>query len=82
MSTPRRSLSFLLTLWLVWGLPDVARACPNCRLGRDVRAAFFDENFLGRLFVVALPLLLVTLVGVALFRLGRPRGASVKGESS
>jgi hypothetical protein len=39
--------------------PPPARACPGCRLGREVRAAALGEGFWGNLAAAGLPLMVV-----------------------
>jgi hypothetical protein len=39
--------------------PAPARACPGCRLGREVRAAAVSDGFWGNLAAAGLPLAVV-----------------------
>jgi hypothetical protein len=51
--------------------PRVTRACPDCAIGRQVRATLFDERFWPSLAAVALPILIVGVVSALLYRIGK-----------
>jgi hypothetical protein len=52
---------------------DIVHACPDCALGREVRARVLSESFWVRLGVAALPLLLLAAIAVVLYRIGLDR---------
>jgi hypothetical protein len=48
-----------------------AWACPNCATAQDVRAWMVQDHPVERLFVVVLPLLVLSIVVAVLERIGR-----------
>lgn len=54
-------------------LSAVAEACPNCPTARLVRASVFDTNFWTYLMFITLPLLVLALVCILLYRIGLER---------
>jgi hypothetical protein len=55
------------------GASPVARACPDCTLGRVARAQVWSHDFLFNAAVSLTPFLLVVAVSVWADRIGRPR---------
>jgi hypothetical protein len=51
--------------------PAPARACPGCRLGREVRAAAVSDGFWGNLAAAGLPLAVVVATAGLLERVRR-----------
>lgn len=72
----RRVLIGPATLMLL-GLACVgnAHACPDCQLGRDVRARIASDSFWANLGMILLPLVLLAVVVWLLHRIGRPSAA-------
>lgn len=62
---------------LLW--PEGALACPDCRLGREVRARVVSEGFWFNLLVTILPGVLTAAVALALSRIGRPTSSKAAG---
>jgi hypothetical protein len=52
-------------------VPRLASACPSCETALRVRASIFDERFGVHLLYVLLPFLVMLVVSVALYRVGR-----------
>jgi hypothetical protein len=51
--------------------PAAAGACPDCAIGRQVRATLFDERFWPSLAATALPVLIVGAASALLYRIGK-----------
>jgi hypothetical protein len=50
---------------------ELARACPDCAIGRQVRASLFDERFWPSMAAATLPILIVGALSAALYRIGK-----------
>jgi hypothetical protein len=50
---------------------QLARACPDCAIGRQVRASFFDERFWPALVAVTLPILIIAALSAGLHHIGK-----------
>jgi hypothetical protein len=53
----------------------LASACPNCATSTVVRANVLAQDFWSRLLVLGLPVLVVSLVGLFVYGIGRDRTA-------
>jgi len=51
---------------------SMARACPDCAVGKQARTALWDEQFTYHVVVALLPFLVVGLVSYQLNGIGRP----------
>ena len=58
----------IVLLSLVWSW--AALACPDCPTARLVQESVFDHRFWSNLFFVSSPLVVLSLIGVWLYRLG------------
>jgi hypothetical protein len=47
-------------------------ACPNCRLGGEVRERVFGDAFWSNLTIALLPLTVLVIIAALLHRIGRP----------
>ena len=58
--------------WLASSGAEVARACPDCLVGRAARTQVWDQDFAFHLTVALIPFALVALASAWADRIGRP----------
>jgi hypothetical protein len=71
MRAPLRSLLHSIVLLGSVLEPPAARGCPDCAIGRQVRATLFDERFWPSLAATTLPILIVCAASALLYRIGK-----------
>jgi hypothetical protein len=59
-----------LVFFAVMSWANTAMACPDCPTARAVQLSVLDHRFWSNLFLVSSPLVVLSLMGLWLYRLG------------